>query len=78
MTVSEAAKEVRMGEHFALSNKMLSKFAHPTAMQVLAPPDNAKTTMQKDVFFSQGCLFFLGAFNALEGQIAPARNGSPK
>lgn len=71
--VSEAAKAVGMAEHFALSNKMLSKFAHPTAMQILAPPDDAKTNMQKDVFFSHGCLFFLGAFTALEGQLNPAQ-----
>jgi hypothetical protein len=69
--VSEAAKEVGMAEHFALSNKMFSKFAHPTAMQILAPPDDAKTALQKDLFFSHGCLFFVGAFNALEGQINP-------
>jgi Family of unknown function (DUF5677) len=72
-SVSEAAKEVGMGEHFALSYRMLSKFAHPTAMQILAPPDDAKTTMQKDVFFSHGCLFFVGAFAALEGQVNPAQ-----
>jgi hypothetical protein len=71
--VSDAAREVGMGEHFALSNRMLSKFAHPTAMQVLAPPDDAKTTMQKDLFFSQACLFFVGAFSALEGQLNPAQ-----
>jgi hypothetical protein len=67
--VSEAAKEVGMGDHFALSNRLLSKFAHPTAMQVLAP----KTAMQKAVFFSQGCLFFVGAFNELEKQLNPAK-----
>ena len=32
--VSEAAKDCGIGEHFALSNKLLSKFAHPTAMQI--------------------------------------------
>jgi hypothetical protein len=66
---SEAARESGIGDHFALSFKMLSKFAHPTAMLILAPPDKAKTTLQKDVFFSQGCLFFTGAFSALEGQL---------
>lgn len=67
--VSEAAKEVGMGEHFALSNRVLSKFAHPTAMQIIAAPDEAKTTMQKDMFFSHGCLFFVGAFQSLERQL---------
>lgn len=32
--VSEAAKEIGMGEHFA----------HPTAMRVLAPPDDEKSS----------------------------------
>jgi hypothetical protein len=65
----DAAKEVGIGDHFNLSNRMLSKFAHPTAMQILTPPDEAKVALQKDLFFSQGCLFFTGAFVALEGQL---------
>ena len=67
--VSEAATEAGIGEHFTLSYRMLSKFAHPTAMQILASPDEAKAALQKDCFFSQGCLFFTGAFVALEGQL---------
>ena len=67
--VREAAKESGIGDHFNLSYGMLSKFAHPTAMEILAPPDEAKTAVQKDLFFSQGCLFFTGAFMALEGQL---------
>lgn len=67
--VSEAAKECGIGEHFSLIYKMLSKFAHPTAMRILAPPDEATEALQRDYFFSQGCLFFTGAFNALEGQL---------
>jgi hypothetical protein len=67
--VSEAARESGIGDHFSLSYRMLSKFAHPTAMQILAPPDEAKDTLQKDCFFGQGCLFFTGAFVALEGQL---------
>jgi hypothetical protein len=67
--VSEAAKESGIGDHFSLSYRMLSKFAHPTAMQILATPDEEKEDVQKDCFFSQGCLFFTGAFGALEGQL---------
>jgi hypothetical protein len=67
--VNEAAKESGIGDHFSLSYRMLSKFAHPTAMQILAPPDEAKAALQEDCFFSQGCLFFAGAFVALEGQL---------
>lgn len=65
--VAEAAKDCGMGDHYALSFKMLSKFAHPTAMQILGTPDEARHALQKDCFFSQGCLFFTGAFAALEG-----------
>lgn len=67
--VSAAAKECGIGEHFTLSYKMLSKFAHPTAMRILAPPDDKKETLQRDWFFSWGCLFFTGAFHALEGAL---------
>jgi hypothetical protein len=64
--VHEAANECGRGNHFRLSFKMLSKFAHPTAMQTLAAPEAAVNLMQRDCFFSQGCLFFTGAFVALE------------
>jgi hypothetical protein len=67
--VSDAAKECGIGENFSLSYRMLSKFARPTAMRILAPPDEMKEALQKDVFFSQGCLFFAGAFEALEAQL---------
>jgi hypothetical protein len=64
--VSKAAGECGMGDHFRVSYKMLSKFAHPTAMQLLAPPDEVKNTLQRDVFYGNGCLYFGGAFEALE------------
>jgi hypothetical protein len=67
--VRKAAEECGLGEHFNLSYKMFSKFAHPTAMQILAVPDEEKISKQKDQFFSQGCLFFRGAFEAIEGQL---------
>ncbi|HEV1992994.1 MAG TPA: hypothetical protein VGR03_01560 [Candidatus Acidoferrum sp.] len=67
--VNKAAKESGIGDHFTLSYGTLSKFVHPTAILILAPPDEAKTALLKDCFFSQGCLFFIGAFVALEGQL---------
>jgi hypothetical protein len=73
--VSDAAKEVGMGANFALFNKLLSKFAHPTAMQVLAPPDDGKTKLQKEIFFSHACLFFNGAVSSLETQVDQAFEG---
>ena len=64
--VSNAAKECGLGDMFPVSYKLLSKLAHPTAMRILASPDDAKDILQKDLFFSQGCLFFTGAFEYLE------------
>ena len=65
--VSHAAGECGMADHFRVSYKMLSKFAHPTAMQLLATPDEKRDTLQRDVFYGKGCLYFGGAFEALEG-----------
>ena len=69
--VSDAARECGIGEHFSLSYKMFSKFAHPTAMRILASPDEKREAVQRDCFFSQGCLFFTGAFHALHRQLNP-------
>ena len=77
--VSDAAKECGISEHFTLSYKMLSKFAHPTAMRILAPPDEKREALQRAWFFSHGCLFFTGAFVSLESQlIQPVVPTSPK
>jgi hypothetical protein len=59
-----------LGDHFSVGYVMFSKFARPTAMQILAIPSEAQTALQNDVFFSQGCVFFTGAFEALEGPLA--------
>jgi Family of unknown function (DUF5677) len=75
--VREAAKESGIGDHFAVSYKMLSKFAHPTAMRVLASYDEQRESLQRDLFFSQGCLFFTGAFSALETSLSVA-NEKPR
>ncbi|HEY1760890.1 MAG TPA: DUF5677 domain-containing protein [Bryobacteraceae bacterium] len=64
--VSAAAGECGIESHFLFSYKFLSKFAHPTAMQILVPPDDAQHVLQRDYFFSQGCLSFIGAVTALE------------
>ena len=65
--VRDAAEEC--GIESTLTNKMLSKFAHPTAMRILAGVDEAREALQRETFYSDGCLFFLGAFHALEGQL---------
>jgi hypothetical protein len=65
--VSKAAGECGIKDDFRVSYKMLSKFAHPSAMQLLAAPDEKRDTLQRDVFYGKGCLYFGGAFEALEG-----------
>jgi hypothetical protein len=67
--VRDAAQDCGLGEHFRVSFKMLSKFAHPTAMQILGPADETQASLQMDHFFSEGCLFYTGAFEAFEGLI---------
>ncbi len=78
--VSNAAKECGFGDMISVDYKLLSKFAHPTAMRILGAPDDAKNALQRDVFFSKGCLFFTGAFEALERQLIESAVGptSPK
>jgi hypothetical protein len=65
-----AAQECGIGKHFAAENKFLSKFAHPTAMQILASADAIRNNLQRDVFFSHGCMHFCGAFTCLETHLS--------
>ena len=62
--VAAAAEEIGMSHHFSLMNKLLSKFAHPTTMLILGNPESRR--LEKDLAFANGCLFFVGAFTALE------------
>ena len=64
--VREAAIEVGIGDHYALTYRMLSKFTHPTAMGILSVLNDDTAKLQRDLFFSFGCLFFVGAFTAVE------------
>lgn len=66
---ADAAKECGIANHYELCFKMLSKFAHPTAMRLLAEPDEKKESVQRDFFFGNGCAFFVSAFDALEPTI---------
>jgi uncharacterized protein DUF5677 len=69
--VSTIAKEVGMGDHFSVGFKLLSKWAHPTAMQMLGVVDDNQIRLQKECFFSIGCLHFTGAFTAVESLLLP-------
>jgi hypothetical protein len=74
LNVSSAAEECDIAEQFGLINKMLSKFAHPTALRIMAPPDQQREELQRTYFFRYGCLFFIGAFHSLEGLLDAQRN----
>jgi hypothetical protein len=71
MQVSTVAKEIGMGEHFRVGFKLLSKWAHPTAMQMLGVVDDDQIRLQRECFFSMGCLHFTGAFTAVESLLLP-------
>lgn len=62
--VEGAAREIGIAHHFKLTNRLLSKFAHPTAMLILGNSETRK--MLKDSVFADGCLCFVGACTALE------------
>jgi hypothetical protein len=69
--VTTVAKEIGMGDHFRVGFKLLSKWAHPTAMQMLGFEDEHKIRLQRECFFSMGCLHFTGAFTAVERLLLP-------
>ena len=69
LRVEDAAGECGLKDKFKVLNKMLSKFAHPTAMQILGVADDEKQSLQRDTFYALGCCFFLGAFTALENSV---------
>jgi hypothetical protein len=50
---------------------LLSKWAHPTAMQMLGVVDEDQIRLQRECFFSMGCLHFTGAFMAVERLLLP-------
>lgn len=64
--VANAAIECGLQDHFAFNNKLLSKFAHPTAMQILGEYDEETYSLQRDYFLNLGCWFFVDAISALE------------
>ena len=74
--VRAAAEECGIGSHFSVMFKLLSKFAHPTAARIVAPPQDEAAAGAGDLFFSNGCLFFAAAFEAIEGQLLALKTSS--
>ncbi len=69
LRVEDAAGECGLEHMVKTPNKLLSKFVHPTAMQIVGIADKAKQILQRDMFYGLGCLFFVGAFTALEKSV---------
>ncbi|MFT8247286.1 hypothetical protein [Roseomonas sp. BN140053] len=67
--VSAAAKECGLEAEFALQFKLLSKFAHPTAMQI-AGTVNAVEEQFRELLFSRGCALFSNTFDHLENYLS--------
>lgn len=63
--VRDAAKECGLQEHFAVTYKFLSKFAHPTALVLLGNLDSKKQQV-REAIYGTGCVCFAGAFSATE------------
>jgi hypothetical protein len=66
MSVHNAAGECGFQDRFSVINKLLSKFAHPTAMRIVGVVDEATEILQRDSFYGFGCLYFVSAITALE------------
>jgi hypothetical protein len=73
LSTTDAAKACGIWDKIAVSFKLLSKYTHPTALLIRALPDEA-TPLLRDIFYTQGCLFFFGGFTCLERYIAGRDN----
>jgi hypothetical protein len=71
MQVSAVAKQIGMGDHFRVAFKLLSKWAHPTAMQMFGTVNEDQIRLQRECFFGMGCGHFTGAFTAVESLLLP-------
>ena len=67
--VRDAAEECGLGPDYRLQFKMFSKFAHPTAFQLIAPVDDPSWKPFRDAIFSQGCGLFALIFAGLENYL---------
>lgn len=65
MRINNVDNEIGIQTQFTVMNKFLSKFAHPTAMQILGS-DDTQRSLQSNHFYELGCYFFSEGFRALE------------
>lgn len=65
-SLSAASKMLKHHKTFHIHNKILSKFAHPTAMRLFTQRSKKEVADIAFYFFSQGCLFFYDGFSRIE------------
>jgi hypothetical protein len=66
--VSKIAKQAGKGEEFKHINKLLSKFAHPTALSVIERESEANAKL-KQKFYEMGYRFAKATLNIIEGTL---------
>jgi hypothetical protein len=64
--VHDAAQKVGLISNFNISNKILSKFTHPTAFLIISQFDDGVMQELKTGLYGKGCVYFTEAFNCLE------------
>lgn len=64
--VRDAAKEIGIEELFVCSNKQLSKFSHPTALQIISPRTGKEAQELAKSFYTQACVQFVRSVELLE------------
>lgn len=64
--IHNVASQIVMSTEFAVSNKNLSKFAHPTAFSILGFHKPKEIMFLKTSFYEQGCNCFSNGFVTLE------------
>jgi hypothetical protein len=67
--IHTAAKQINFQNEYETTNKMLSKFIHPTAFKIIGYLKEDKIEELQKGFYAQGCGHFGAAFEYLEKQI---------
>jgi hypothetical protein len=67
--VADAAKELGLQEFYTPVNRMLSKFAHPTAMALLAPPEGEPLARAFGGLFVVGFVLATTGLGAVREQV---------
>ncbi|MEQ9345222.1 MAG: DUF5677 domain-containing protein [Thalassospira sp.] len=71
LSVSKIAKKLNIKENFDFQNKFLSKYVHPSALQIVSPHLYKAVRLQA---FHFGCLNFVNAFPLLESYFMSGRS----